>query len=72
MRFKWERLDGGRNFINKIWNASRFALMNLEDYQPGQYPLQLTLADKWILSRVKTVAAEADANLEKYELGRCV
>ena len=72
MRFKWERLDGGRNFINKMWNASRFALMNLEDYQPGQYPLQLTLVDKWILSRVKTVAAEADANLEKYELGEAL
>ncbi|NLF80350.1 MAG: class I tRNA ligase family protein, partial [Clostridia bacterium] len=72
MRFKWERLDGGRNFINKMWNASRFALMNLQDYQSGQYEPQLTLADKWILSRLKTVAAETDANLEKYELGEAL
>jgi valyl-tRNA synthetase len=72
MRFKWERLDGGRNFINKIWNASRFTLMNLGDYQPEQYPLQLTLADKWILSRLKQVAAETDANMEKYELGEAL
>ncbi len=72
MRFQRERLDGGRNFINKIWNASRFALMNLQDYQEEQYPLQLTLADKWILSRAKAVAAAADTNLEKYELGEAL
>lgn len=72
MRFKWERLDGGRNFINKIWNASRFTLMNLDDYQADQYPLQLDLVDKWILSRVKAVAASATANMEKYELGEAL
>ena len=72
MRFKWERLDGGRNFINKIWNAARFTLMNLADYQPGRYPLELTLADKWILSRAKAVARLADENLEKFELGEAL
>ena len=72
MRFKWERLEGGRNFINKIWNASRFVLMNLTDYQPDQYPLQLNLADKWIISRMKKTAAEADNNLEKFELGEAL
>ena len=69
MRFQTERLQAARNFINKLWNASRFTLMNVGDYQPSACELQLTLADKWILSRLKQAAANISANLEKYELG---
>ncbi len=72
LRFKQERLEGARNFLNKLWNAARFTLMNLADYQPEQYPLQLTLADQWILTRLARTAEEADANLEKYELGEAL
>jgi valyl-tRNA synthetase len=69
MRFQTERMQAARNFINKLWNASRFTLMNLDDYQPGADELRLTLADKWILSRLKEAATQAAGNLEKYELG---
>ncbi|MDO4581584.1 MAG: valine--tRNA ligase [Bacillota bacterium] len=72
MRFQQERLEAARNFTNKLWNASRFALMNLHDYQPDQYPLQLTLADQWILTRLKAATANANANLEKFELGEAL
>jgi valyl-tRNA synthetase len=69
MRFQTERMQAARNFVNKLWNASRFTLMNLGGYQLGAYELQLTLADKWILSRLKLTAANVAANMEKYELG---
>lgn len=71
LRFHFERLEGARNFANKIWNASRFVLMNLEGYQPEQEPGpgDLSLADRWILSRHRAVTCEVTANLEKYELG---
>ena len=69
LRFQPERLQAARNFVNKLWNASRFTLMNLHDYQQGLYEPQLTLADKWILSRQKLAAMAVTANLEKYELG---
>jgi valyl-tRNA synthetase len=69
MRFQTERIQAARNFVNKLWNASRFTLMNLGDYQPGAYEPQLTLADKWILTRLKLAAANVAANMEKYELG---
>jgi len=69
MRFQTERIQAARNFVNKLWNASRFTLMNLGDHQPGAYDLQLTLADKWILSRLKQAATNISVNLEKYELG---
>ena len=55
MRFYWERVENCRNFANKIWNASRFALMNLSDFQPADIAddqLSYTLADRWILSRL--------------------
>ncbi|MBR7114153.1 MAG: valine--tRNA ligase, partial [Firmicutes bacterium] len=68
-RFKPERLEGARNFLNKLFNATRFALMNLEDYEEGRYPLQLTLADKWILERLRITAIGVNENMEKYELG---
>lgn len=71
MRFYWERVEATRNFANKLWNASRFMLMNLEGFDPAfvPEPADYTLADKWILSRyAKTVASVTD-NLEKFELG---
>ncbi|WP_027366172.1 valine--tRNA ligase [Desulfotruncus alcoholivorax] len=71
LRFHFERLDGARNFANKIWNASRFALMNLQDYRPEAVPApeQLTLADRWIMSRFQRAVKESTGYLEKYELG---
>jgi valyl-tRNA synthetase len=69
MRFYWERVESSRNFANKIWNASRFVLMNLEGFDPAAAPGEYTLADRWILSRYAGTAAEVTANLEKFELG---
>lgn len=71
IRFSDEKLEWGRNFLNKIWNASRFVLMNLEETLPDK---ELALAnlensDKWILSRMNSVVAEVSANMDKYELG---
>ena len=69
MRFYMERVESSRNFANKIWNASRFVLMNLADYDETAPCGELTLADRWILSRyAQTVNAVTD-NLEKFELG---
>ena len=70
MRFYWERVEASRNFANKIWNASRFVLMNLEGFE-GQAPQQeqLTLADRWILSRYNNVAKAVTDNLGRFELG---
>jgi len=71
LRFHFERLEGARNFNNKIWNASRFVLMNLYDYDHDHKldRKRLTLADRWIYSRFRSAASEVTANLEKYELG---
>ncbi len=69
MRFYWERVESSRNFANKIWNASRFVLMNLEGFDNTKAPGAYTLADRWILSRYAKTAAEVTANLEKFELG---
>jgi valyl-tRNA synthetase len=71
LRFHFERLDGARNFANKIWNASRFALMNLQDFAPDKAPAgeQFTLADRWIMSRFQRAVRESTGYLEKYELG---
>ncbi len=69
MRFYWERVESSRNFANKIWNASRFVLMNLEGFDPADVLGEYTLADRWILSRYARTAAEVTANLEKFELG---
>ena len=68
LRFQIERLQAVRNFANKIWNASRFALMNLEDYQ-GEAGGEYTLADRWIRSRFNQTVQKVTTNLEKYELG---
>ena len=74
MRFYMERVEARRNFANKVWNASRFIMMNLEKAEvPGEMPKdQLTAADKWILSKVKTLAKEVTENMDKYELGIAV
>ncbi|MBE3586216.1 valine--tRNA ligase [Desulfofundulus thermocisternus] len=71
LRFHFERLDGARNFANKIWNASRFALMNLQDYDPASAPGReaYTLADRWILSRYQACVRDVTGFLESYELG---
>jgi valyl-tRNA synthetase len=69
LRFHWERVEGTRNFANKIWNASRFALLNLKDFQPGPWPEQLALADRWILSRYNRAVRDVTRCLEDYELG---
>jgi valyl-tRNA synthetase len=73
MRLSIERVEGYRNFINKLWNASRFALMNLEGFEPerfevvlARHPDWLALADRWILSRLQRVAAEVDEALESF------
>jgi len=69
LRFHFERLDGARNFANKLWNASRFALMNLEDFDPEGRPGPYTLADRWIISRYHSAVADVTRFLEAYELG---
>ncbi len=69
MRFYWERLDNCRNFCNKLWNASRFVMMHMEEDAEEPKLLMLTAADKWILSKVNTLAKEVQENLSKYDLG---
>lgn len=76
-RFYQEKIEGARNFINKLWNASRFTLMNLADFRPDEDefappPLsdpQLTLADRWILSRLAATVAQVQQLLTEYQLG---
>ena len=78
MRFSTAKLDASRNFANKLWNASRFVIMNLTgeddkflpmaDYSDGIHKLALKDEDKWILSTVNSAAAEITANMEKFEL----
>ena len=71
MRFYWERVESTRNFANKLWNASRFVLMNLSDYDENFDPQasDYTLADKWILSRYNQTVSDVTRNLERFELG---
>ena len=71
MRFYWERVENSRNFANKVWNASRFILMNIEKASGGSAATldSLTMADKWILSRANSLSREVTENLDKYELG---
>ncbi len=70
MRFYWERVENSRNFANKVWNASRFIMMNIEKAPDASVSLEeLTLADKWILSKANTLAKDVTENLDKYELG---
>ena len=71
MRFYWERVEASRNFANKVWNASRFIMMNMpeEGIDLNKKPEQLTDADKWILSKLNTLVKDVTDNMEKYELG---
>ena len=70
MRFYWERVENSRNFANKIWNASRFIMMNIEKVPDAAVTLDdLTMADKWILSKANDLAKEVTDNLDRYELG---
>ena len=71
MRFYWERVENSRNFANKVWNASRFIMMNIEKAADisGVTEKDLTLADKWILSKVNALTKDVTENLDKYELG---
>lgn len=73
MRFYTERVEASRNFANKIWNASRFTLMNL-DVTENKLPdvSELQLEDKWIVSKFNTVVKEVTQNLDKFELGMAV
>ncbi len=68
MRFYTERCEAMRNFANKIWNASRFLMMNLT-IDKCELPERLELEDKWILSKLNRVIPEVTENMEKYELG---
>ncbi len=68
MRFYWERVESSRNFANKIWNAARFVLMNLE-IEDCSLPENPEIEDKWILSRFNGVARSVTENLDKFELG---
>ena len=73
MRFYWERVEASRNFANKVWNASRFIMMNLEGMEITEPSKdQLKPADKWILSRVNTLAKDVTENMDKFELGIAV
>lgn len=71
MRFIPEKVEAYRNFANKIWNASRFTLMNLKDFTPADSfaGLELEIADRWILSRLEYTAEELTRLLERYDIG---
>ncbi len=69
IRFSEDKMEPSRNFMNKIWNASRFVLMNLEGVELPQTMDNLTSADKWILARLNNTVKEVNANLDKYEMG---
>ena len=75
MRFYWSRVEASRNFANKVWNASRFIMMNDPDNKikaTDERPDNLTDADKWILSKMNGLIKEVTDNMEKYELGIAV
>ena len=74
MRFYVERTEAMRNFANKLWNASRYVLMNLGPDAKNALPSldTLEIADKWVLSKLNTLISEVTENLEKYELGVAV
>ena len=73
MRFYWERVESSRNFANKVWNASRFIMMNLEGAAITEPSAdELKPADKWILSKVNTLAKDVTENMDKYEMGIAV
>ncbi len=70
MRYIDDKVKAARNFANKLWNASRFIMMNLpEDFQFNGLPEHLTLEDKWLVGKFNTLAKEVNDNLDKFELG---
>lgn len=70
MRFSDEKIEGARNFMNKIWNASRFVLMNAENRNISDIKdCKLTAADKWIITKLNKTVKEVTLNMEKYEMG---
>ena len=70
MRFYWERVEASRNFARKVWNASRFIMMNIEKAPVlDAQPVDLTMADKWILSKANSLVKEVTENMDKFELG---
>ena len=73
MRFSAKKVEASRNFANKIWNAARFILMNIEGADVKcELPAELALEDKWIVSKLNALAKEVTENLEKFELGIAV
>ncbi len=73
MRFYWERVEANRNFANKVWNASRFILMNLPEENIEKPKAEdLEAADRWIMSRINSVIKEVTENMDKFELGIAV
>ncbi len=73
MRYIDEKVKASRNFANKLWNASRFIMMNLpEGFSADKLPENLSVEDKWIVSKFNTLAKEVNENLEKFELGVAV
>ncbi len=70
IRFHWDKVENTRNFANKIWNASRFVLMNLDHYQPIQpESKEYNLADRWILSRYQMTVRQVTELLENITWG---
>ena len=73
MRYSEKKVEASRNFANKIWNAARFILMNLDENEPAPHiPEELALEDKWVLSLFNKLTKEVTDNLEKFELGIAV
>ena len=72
MRFYYEKVEANRNFANKIWNASRFIMMNMESAPVKPDAADLKPADKWITSKVNSLIKDVTDNMEKYELGVAV
>ena len=73
MRYSAERVEASRNFANKLWNAARFVLMNLDENEPAPcIPENLALEDKWVLSKFNNVVKEVTENLDKFEIGLAV
>ncbi len=73
MRFYWERVEASRNFANKVWNASRFMMMNIEKADLSGVKVEdLTDAEKWILSKMNTLIKDVTQNMENYDLGIAV
>ncbi|MDF7627260.1 valine--tRNA ligase [Lactobacillaceae bacterium L1_55_11] len=71
VRFSYEKMDAAWNFINKIWNAARYVIMNLDEDTKAELadPADLTLADKWILSRLNSLVGKVTRNFDKFEFG---